>query len=112
MGIQKTKAKNEQTNNNNEEFKNSTRDSARFPFTSSHAVRPRILLKSLYFYTNKKSATRIRLIEKRFRKCQDLCGFVLSSKIFATMQRGVTTSSLHKAYRRGCHPLRLVAFAV
>ena len=77
MGIQKTKAKNKQTNNNSKEFKNSTRDPARFPITSFHSVRPRILLNSL-FYRNKKSATRIRLTEMRFRKCQDSCGRDLS----------------------------------
>ena len=37
MDIQKTKAKtNRQTNNNNKEFKTSSRDPARFLFTSSH----------------------------------------------------------------------------
>ena len=78
MGVQKTKAKNKRTNNNNKEFKNATRDPARFPITSSHSVRPRVLLKSLFFFTNKKSATRIRLIEMQFQKCQDSCGRDLS----------------------------------
>ena len=35
-GYSKNESKNKQTNNNNKEFQNSTRDSAHFLFTSSH----------------------------------------------------------------------------